>query len=519
MLALKPILASLAAVAAAAAAVVVPATLDPAALPPAAASLPSTTDGCVSSLPDPGSSEKVPICYTLFRPGGASRTSKVPVIVHSHGWGGSRTEDFRSFGDFLAKGYAVLSFDQRGFGESGGQAQVMNPYYEGRDVAALVRMLASQDWILKDGPGDPRMGAIGGSYGGGFQFAGAFRHLMVGGEPVFDALAPEITWHDLNQSLAPRGVPRGQWVLALAASAMPSDALPTAVKQALVVGVATGTWPDGSLVAPSMTEFFEKNGPRWHVAQGRRLDIPVLLGQGTNDGLFPLEQGLQNFQKALTATARANSIFIGYNGGHVIPGVFPTSVIASSDPCSRKLGSNSFRALSLRFFDEQLKGRRTGLTGFGRYHLATPAGTCTTVASVAADQTFAVGTVATPELAGPPLLYEVARGPIRLAGNAHLTATMTALGVHNRAFYGLAVGTSPLDAQLVQGNVLPVNEPSPVIGEPRRIQLPAVAVDVPRGKSLYLLVTAVSDTFASMGSRTPGAILLENTRVSVPVVG
>ena len=113
----------------------------------------------------------------------------------------------------------------------------------------------------------------------------------------------------------------------------------------------------------------------------------------------------------------------------------------------------------------------------------------------------------------------MARGPIRLAGNAHLTATMTALGVHNRAFYGLAVGTSPLDAQLVQGNVLPVNEPSPVIGEPRRIQLPAVAVDVPRGKSLYLLVTAVSDTFASMGSRTPGAILLENTRVSVPVVG
>ena len=30
-----------------------------------------------------------------------------------------------------------------------------------------------------------------------------------------------------------------------------------------------------------MPEFFGRNGPAFHAAQGRRLDIPVLLGQGT----------------------------------------------------------------------------------------------------------------------------------------------------------------------------------------------------------------------------------------------
>ena len=45
-----------------------------------------------------------------------------------------------------------------------------------------------------------------GAYGGGYQYVGAFRNLMVKGEPIFDALAPEITWHDLNESLAPQEV-------------------------------------------------------------------------------------------------------------------------------------------------------------------------------------------------------------------------------------------------------------------------------------------------------------------------
>ena len=105
-----------------------------------------------------------------------------------------------------------------------------------------------------------------------------------------------------------------------------------------------------------------------------------------------------------------------------------------------------------------------------------------------------------------------------MAGTPHLTGRLTALGLHNRAFYGLAVGTSPADATLVQNNVLPVDEPSPVLGEERRIDLPSVAVDVPAGQKLYLLVSALSDSFVGMSSRTPGVITIEDTQAHLPLL-
>ena len=478
----------------------------------------TVTDGCLDSVPEPGSTDPVKICYTLFKPAGASRSHKVPFLMHSHGWGGSRNTDPASFQKFLDAGYGVLSFDQRGFGESGGYAHVENPDFEGQDNLRLIDLVAHLPWVQKDGPGDPHMGAIGGSYGGGYQLLGAFMEIEKRGKPVYDALAPEITWYDLKESLAPLSVARTTWASALSAAAVPSDALPHDIYVGLAQAAATGTWPDGSNGTEDLDAFFRKNGPKWHVQHGERLDIPVLFGQGTTDTLFELRQGFRNFQNTLTDSARARSIFIGYNGGHVLPKVFPQGVSVSSDPCSKQLGGGSFSDLSLKFFNQVLKGTSSGLTGFGQYHIATPDSTCTTVASVAANTTEDVGTVATTETGGAAIAYPVAQGPIRIAGAPYLTGDMTALGANNRAFYGLAVGTSPADAHLVQDNMLPINEPDPVLGEPRRIDLPAVAVDVPAGQTLYVMASPLDDIFVGMGSRTPGAVVLDNTVAHLPVV-
>lgn len=497
-----------------AASLVVPATTADAARP-----LATTTNGCLTSVPDPGTTEPVQICYTIFRPAGATAKHPVPMVMHSHGWAGQRETDPSAFTKFLKAGYAVLSFDQRGFGESGGHAYVENPTVEGHDVRKLVALISRLPWVQQDGPGDPRMGAIGGSYGGGYQFLTAFEELRAKGTPVLDAMAPEITWNDLGDSIAPEGVVRTEWALALSAGAVPSDALPPNVYKALVEGSATGAWPDGSVPGTEdMVGFFAENGPKWHVEQGQRLDIPVLFGQGTTDTLFPLQQGLANWRTAITPQARRHSIFVAYNGGHTLPAVLPAGVDVASDPCSKQLAGGSFTDLTIRFFDEQIRGRDTGLGGYGRLHLATPDSTCTTVDSVQANTTYDVGTVATTETGGAPMAYAVAQGPIRVAGTPYLTGSLTALGVNNRAFYGLAVGTSPADAHLVQNNVLPLNTTAPVVGEQRRIDLPSVAIDVPAGQTLYVLATPVSDTFAGMGSRTPGAVVLEDTAVHLPVV-
>ena len=269
---------------------------------------------------------------------------------------------------------------------------------------------------------------------------------------------------------------RTEWALALAAAALPTQALPPAVYQALVQGAATGFWPDGSLPSPARRtwrQFFERNGPRWHVSQGRRLDIPVLFGQGTTDSLFNLQQGLDNWRTAITRKARRHSIFVGYNGGHVLPAVYPTGVNVTSDPCSEQLAGGDFSDARAAVHGREPQAPRHRPPGLRQ---APPGHARVDVhdgqAGHRRHRASPVGTVATTETGGAALAYPVAKGPIRIAGSAYLTGTLTALGLNNRAFYGLGVGTTPLDAALVQNNVMPLNELAPVTGEPRRIELP-----------------------------------------------
>jgi ABC-2 type transport system ATP-binding protein len=487
-----------------------------AALPASGSEAPTTTHGCISSVPEPTTGEPVEICYSLHRPAGASSDETVPMVMHSHGWGGTRSRDASSFSRWLDNGFGVLSFDQRGFGESGGFAYVMNPDLEGQDVIGLVDLVADLDWVAKQHPDDPVLGAIGGSYGGGYQFVGAFTEIRNTGRTRFDALAPEITWWDLRDSLAPQEVVRTGWVSALYAAGATS--LPPEVHEGLAYGAATGDWPQGENGGPDLDAFFEKNGPAWHVEQGRRLDIPVLFGQGATDNLFNLNQGLRNFDTALTDEARRDSIFVGYNGGHTLPSAFPAGVGIAGDPCSVQLGSSSFADLSLRFLQRHLTDLDTGLTGQGQYHLATAGDRCQTVGSVAPTESHDVGQVLTTTVAGAPVVREIAAGPLTVAGAPSVDAAVTTLTPDSRAFFALSVGTSPLDARIVQNNTLPLREADPVTGAPRTIELPAVAVDVPAGQKLFLTVSPVADMFGGHGSRTPGALVLDGTTVNVPVV-
>lgn len=485
---------------------------------PATAAEVTTSEGCIQSIPDPGTTAPVDICFTLFRPAGATQDRPVPMVLHSHGWGGSRTTDPAAFAYLTDAGFGVLSFDQRGFGESGGHAYIENPDVEGTDVRKIVDLVAAQDWVRKQKPGDPVLGAIGGSYGGGYQFVGAFSELRDTGTTRFDALVPEITWFSLTESLFPQGVPRTEWAAALTAAGLPTDALPPVVLQGFAETSATGNVP------AYLHDFLDKNGPEWHVRQGRRLDIPVLFGQGETDNLFPLHQGLKNFTRALTDKARAKSIFVGYNGGHTLPSALPSGTnsdipLASSDACSPALGSPTFQDLGLRFLQQNLQGRKSGLTGFGQFHLTTAgADRCVTVPAVSANTDIELGEVLSTVGVGAPIAYPVAQGPLTIAGSPTLDGTITTLGLDNRAFLALSVGTSPADARIVQNNMLPVRENGIVINKPRTgVELPSVAVDVPAGQTLFLTISPISDMSAGFGSRVVGAMRIKDVVLHLPV--
>ncbi|MDX1611933.1 MAG: CocE/NonD family hydrolase, partial [Candidatus Thermoplasmatota archaeon] len=243
------------------------------------------------------------IDFNVCKPQGASAEAPVPVIMHSHGWGGSASE-CSSFTDFFEAGFAVVSISQRGFGASGGEAHVHDPNWEGQDNVAIIDFVAAYDWIAKDAPGDPVMGGIGGSYGGGFQFMTALTEIDETGDTRFDAIAPEITWNDLPQSLAPQDVVRSVWVDALYAAG--AGSVHQGIHEAFFYSMATGQLPDGSVPGVyDIVSDFADNSPQWFADKGHQLDIPVLIGQGVTDNLFNLNQGIRNYQNVLTDDARS----------------------------------------------------------------------------------------------------------------------------------------------------------------------------------------------------------------------
>lgn len=488
------------------------------------------------------STNPVDIAATVHQPAGASPDDPSPMILHSHGWGGTRTTSTDGFRTELDAGFGVLSFDQRGHGDSGGQAYVQEPDREGRDVIAVLDFVADLDWVARSLPkglpipkkDNPTVFAMGRSYGGGYQLVGALTETALKGFTRFDALAPQITWHDLPESLAPVDVVRSTWVAALYAAG--AGMVPQHVHEGFVYGASTGQWPNGEQPGePDLDATFHDNGPVGFVENGVELDVPVLFGQGLSDNLFNLNQAWKNFERALTDDARAASAVVGYNGGHALPNAFPLGDTTFGGVVS---GPAFFADARQQFFEAVRDGDGTARSVVGSpYLLETASGDRHVTVDSLSDRTefggvdlsvygdgegglgiANVSTVASTTGVGAPVHLPLANGPLTVAGVPTMSATVTTAGVDQRLFAALSIGESPATAQVIQNNVLPLHEEAPVVGVDRTVELPGVAVDVEPGQQLYLTLTAVSDMFPAHGSaRTPGTFLLEDLSVGVPL--
>ncbi|MEU6734243.1 CocE/NonD family hydrolase [Streptomyces physcomitrii] len=146
----------------------------------------------------------------LYRPAGVSREHPAPAVLITNGFGGSKndgsTDDTARA--FASRGYVTLVYSGLGFGRSGCTISLDDPRIDGRAASGLVDFLAGErpaedgtrpDFVTLDRRGDPRVGMIGGSYGGAVQLATASRDHRL------DALVPMITWSDLGQSMLPNG--------------------------------------------------------------------------------------------------------------------------------------------------------------------------------------------------------------------------------------------------------------------------------------------------------------------------
>ena len=316
------------------------------AVPASASTVSRTVEERIEVPAGPGQEGAIALDTTLYLPA----TTPAPAVLVAHGFGGTKASvdaDARALAD---RGFVVLAWTARGFGASGGQITLNSPDHEVADARALVDRLAARPEVVQDGPGDPRVGVTGGSYGG------ALALLLAGYDPRVDALAPMITWNDLGQALfpnaaaapgtlpadtpargafapdgvfkrgwagvffsaglAPGGGPRGAVEGAVDEATSPADdavsSVPTtcgrfapALCAAYTEAATTGR------LSPATAELLRRSSP---ASVTDRITAPTLVVQGEADTLFGLDQADANARQIAAAGGTVRMLW--YGGGH-----------------------------------------------------------------------------------------------------------------------------------------------------------------------------------------------------------
>jgi predicted acyl esterase len=217
--------------------------------------------------------------------------------VFLHGLAGNRTQMnalVEGYG-FTAGSYAILSFDARGHGESGGLVGIDGP----REVADI---RAIRDWLAaRSDVSDTKIGAWGISYGGG-----GILNSLVAGVPWAAVVTVE-TWTDLYWALMPQGLVKSGLVAGLAGSIPPERRDPSldglqAAAYAGNVG-AVKPWADA----------------RSSLSKLGQVTTPVFMAQGRRDFLFGIEQGA----RAYSLLKGPKALYVGLHG-HA-PSTFPAA--------------------------------------------------------------------------------------------------------------------------------------------------------------------------------------------------
>ncbi|MFC9492995.1 CocE/NonD family hydrolase [Streptomyces sp. NPDC056982] len=281
----------------------------------------------------------------LYRPAGVDAAHTAPAVLATNGFGGSKSDGSTdAIGKaFAARGYVGLVYSGLGFGKSGCLVSLDDPRVDGAAASGLVDFLAGTraaddgtkaDYVTKDGRGDPRVGMIGGSYGGAIQLATAAVDHRV------DALVPMITWNDLAYSLDPnnaadRSVPgafKWQWtngfyLIGEGQPLLEPSLDPSRINNLTCLHFVTdacetistlnsGRYPSGK--AGPMLDYARSVSP---VSYLKQVKAPTLLVQGQSDSLFNLNEAQATYGtlKAQGTTTKMIWQSWGHSGGLTDP--------------------------------------------------------------------------------------------------------------------------------------------------------------------------------------------------------
>ncbi len=244
--------------------------------------------------------------------------SKVPApaVLIAHGFGGTKESVASQARFFALKGYVVLTWTARGFGKSTGQISMNAIDAEVVDTRALISYLSKSKFVIQDKIGDPRVGIVGGSYGG------ANALMTASADPRVDAVIADITWNNLEDALFPQSVENtrdsGPFKKVWAGTFFSAVSLQSAYLGEC--GSFSQVWCDAYRNAvlngvPSAQErtLFASVSPKNFAST---ITAPTLLSQGQADSLFPLTESYKTAQGIKKAHPQTPLAMIWHAGGH-----------------------------------------------------------------------------------------------------------------------------------------------------------------------------------------------------------
>ncbi|MER6998797.1 alpha/beta fold hydrolase [Streptomyces sp. NPDC000410] len=216
----------------------------------------------------------------VVTPADADGSRRYPVIVLPTSWGMPQVEYLAQAKKLAESGYVVVSYNARGFWQSGGQIEVAGP----PDVADASKVI---DWTLANTPADPaKVGMAGVSYGAGISLLAAAHDDRV------KAVAALSGWADLIESIY-SGRTQHRQAAALLGGAGYLTGRPSPELQRIL-----GDFLGSNLEKEDeMIVWGKKRSPATYLDRLNKNGAAVMLGNAWGDTIFPPNQYVEFYER------------------------------------------------------------------------------------------------------------------------------------------------------------------------------------------------------------------------------
>ncbi|MDX6363926.1 MAG: hypothetical protein QOC85_2936 [Streptomyces sp.] len=222
----------------------------------------------------------------VVTPANADGSRTYPLIVLPTSWSLPQVEYLAQARKLADSGYVVVSYNVRGFWQSGGEIEVAGP----PDVADASKVI---DWALANTPANKRqVGMAGMSYGAGISLLAAAHDKRI------KAVASLSGWADLIDSIYSGRTQHFQ-----AGALLDGAGTLTGHPSAELQQVFKDFFSSNLAAEPALIAWGKKRSPQTYIDQINANGAAIMLANGWGDTIFPPNQSVK-FYEELTGPKR-----------------------------------------------------------------------------------------------------------------------------------------------------------------------------------------------------------------------